>query len=254
MAERARRIPTIEAAFRNLYCNQRVDSEERWLPMPEWKACIVDDLDIEDHAGEQCVGGLDLSSVRDLTAFALYWPKSGTLNVWSWCPADNLREREERDRVPYTVWAKQGFIDPTPGAAVDKRAVAYKLADLCAKYKPDCIAFDRWGITEIQRVLKDEGIELPELKPFGQGYKDMSPATKAFEERVINRTLKTPLNPLLTWSISNVAISRDPADNKKPNKEKSRERIDPAVAAVMAVGYAATSEMVAEPQYQMMIL
>lgn len=254
LAERARRIPTLEAAFRNLYCNQRIDAEERWLAGSEWKPCVIEGLNIDDHAGEPCIGGLDLSSVRDLTAFALFWPKSGTLNVWTWCPADNLREREERDRVPYTVWAKQGFIQPTPGAAVDKRAVVYKIADICAKYKPECIAFDRWGITEIQRVLKDDGIVLPELVPFGQGYKDMSPATKAFEERVINRTLKTPPNPLLTWSISNVAISRDPADNKKPNKERSRERIDPAVAAVMAVGHAATSEKAAKPTYQMFVV
>lgn len=254
LAERAKRMPTLEATFRNLFCNQRVDAEERWLPMPEWKACIDDDLDVDDLAGEQCVGGLDLSSVRDLTAFALYWPKSGALKVWTWCPADNLRVREERDRVPYTIWAKEGYIEPTPGPSVNKRTIAYRIAELCAKYKPECIAFDRWGITELNRVIDEEGIKLPKLEPFGQGYKSMSPATKAFEARVASRKLRTPPNPLLTWAVSNVAISRDAADNKKLNKDKSRERIDPAVAAVMAVGHAATSEVVAKPQYQVMFL
>lgn len=241
LAERAKRMPTLEATFRNLFCNQRVDAEERWLPIAEWKNCIKDGIESVAAVG-QPVGGLDLGSVRDLTAFALYWPTSGLLRVWTWCPEENLRAREERDRVPYTVWAKEGFIEPTPGAATNKRTVARRIAELCAQYKPSGIAFDRWGITELQGILDEEGIRLPEFKEFGQGYKSMSPATKAFEERVANKTLKTPLNPLLTWAISNVAISRDAADNKKPNKDKSRERIDPAVAAVMAVGQAALQE------------
>lgn len=248
LADKARRIPTLENTFRNLYCNQRVDAGERWLPLAEWKPCIDASLDINACIGQPCIGGLDLSSVRDLTSFALFWPKAGALKVWSWCPGENLREREERDRVPYTVWAKEQFIIPTPGAAVDKKAVVYKIAELCAVYQPQSIAFDRWGITEIQKIVKDEGINLPELVPFGQGYKDMSPATKAFEERVINQLLKTPNNPLLTWAISNVAISRDAADNKKPDKDKSRERIDPAIACIMAVGHAATKTFVSEPQ------
>jgi len=241
LAERAKRMPTLEATFRNLFCNQRVEAEERWLPAAEWKACLRDDIDINDLVGEMCVGGLDLSSVRDLTAFALYWPKSGVLNVWTWCPADNLRTREEKDRVPYTVWAKDGFIIPTPGGATHKGIVARQVADIYAKYKPQCIAFDRWGITEITQILDDLGIKLP-FEPFGQGYQSMSPATKAFEERVINKILVTPPNPALTWAISNVAITRDASDNKKPNKDRSRERIDPAVAAIMAVGQSAILE------------
>jgi phage terminase large subunit-like protein len=236
LAERARHMPTLEASFRNLFCNQRVDAEERWIPAAEWTACMVEEIDLDALAGERCYGALDLGSVRDLTAFALFWPESGALMVWSWCPKDNLRTREDSDRVPYTVWADRGFIEPTPGKATNKRLVALRLAELCARFQPECIAFDPWGITELERILNEEGITLPPLKPFGQGYKSMSPATKAFEERVLNRRLVHSGNPLLTWAISNVAIEKDAAENKKPSKERSRERIDPAVAAVMAVG------------------
>jgi len=244
LAERAQRMPTLEASFRNLFCNQRVDAEERWLPAPEWDGCR-EDFDIDALAGP-CFGGLDLGSVRDLTAFALFWPGSGALAVWTWCPADALRAREDTDRVPYTVWAKQGHIEPTPGKATDKRRVALRLAELCARFQPEAIAFDQWGMTELERVLSEEGITLPPLKSFGQGFKSMSPATKAFEERVLNRRLQHSGNPVLTWAISNVAIERDAAGNMKLSKERSRERIDPAVAAVMAVGLA-TQEPKAEP-------
>jgi phage terminase large subunit-like protein len=91
----------------------------------------------------------------------------------------------------------------------------------------------------LERILSEEGITLP-LKQWGQGYKSMSPATKAFEERVMNRQLVHDGNPVLTWAVSNVSIEMDAAGNKKPSKERSRERIDPAVAPFMAVGLAAT--------------
>ena len=116
--------------------------------------------------------------------------------------------------------------------------VALKLAELCATFKPQAIAFDRYGITELERILNEEGIELP-LRPYGQGYLSMSPATKAFEERVLNGRIINPKNPVLTWALSNVALEQDAAGNIKPSKERSRERIDPIVAAVMAVGIAA---------------
>ncbi len=255
MAERARHLPTLESAFRNLLCNQRTAAEERWLPLAEWDGCRGE-IDLDALAGTQCFGGLDLGSVRDLTSFALFWPASGALLVWSWCPADGLRAREDSDRVPYGVWASQGHIEPTPGKATDKRRVALRLAELCARFTPEAIAFDIWGMPELERVISDEGLQLAPLRPFGQGFKSMSPATKAFEERVLNRRLKHSANPLLTWAVSNVAIERDAAGNVKPSKERSRERIDPAVAAVMAVGAASLREEPQEraPEYRLMFI
>jgi phage terminase large subunit-like protein len=244
LAERAKHMPTLRAAFENLYCNRRTSAEERWIPGSLWDACRNDEIDVDALVGERCLGALDLGSVRDLTAFALFFPESGVLLVWTWCPADNLRAREDQDRVPYTVWAKQGHIEPTPGKATDKRRVALRLAELCGRFQPEAIGFDRWGITELQRILSEEGITLPELRPMGQGFATMSGAMRAFEERVLNRQLKHNGSPILTWALSNVAVERDAAGNMKPSKERSRERIDPAVAAIMAVGLAAAEPKV----------
>ena len=77
LAERAQHMPTMEASFRNLFCNQRIDAEERWIAAADWNACMVDHIDLDALAGARCFGGLDLGSVRDLTAFALFWPDSG---------------------------------------------------------------------------------------------------------------------------------------------------------------------------------
>jgi phage terminase large subunit-like protein len=107
------------------------------------------------------------------------------------------------------------------------------------------VAFDRWQIAELERVLADDGIDVP-LKEFGQGFKDMGPATAAFETRVLNQQVRHGRNPLLTWALSNVVLERDATGAAKPNKRRSHERIDPIVASIMAVGVA-TREPAPQP-------
>jgi len=233
LADRARRMPSERATFENLYANRRVAAEERWISKPDWDACRGE-IDPDELVGETCYAGLDLGSVSDLTSFTLFWPDSGALLSWSWCPKDRIAERSERDHAPYDVWARAGLIEATPGKGTDKRQVALRVAELNALYRPELIAFDKWGMPELVRILAEEEIELP-LQEHQQGYVSMSPAAKSFEERVLNRRL-IHANPVLTWAMSNVRLERDAAGNIKPSKARSREKIDPIVAAIMAVG------------------
>ena len=199
-------------------------------------ACHDSTLDSEACAGEACYGGLDLASVSDLTSFSLFFPRTGALLSWSWCPGARIVERSERDRAPYNVWEEQGWIETTPGKATAKRIVARRLAELNATYRPRKIAFDRHGMLELGQVLEDEGISLP-LVEHGQGFVSMSPSMKATEAKVLNLELRHN-NPVLTWAVSNVIVARDDAGNIKPSKMRSREKIDPIVAGIMAVGVA----------------
>jgi phage terminase large subunit-like protein len=171
----------------------------------------------------------------------LFWPKSGALAVWCWCPAENLDQREVEDRVPYRVWSKQGHLIATPGRAIDKQAVAHTLGELQARFKPKAIAFDRWGMAELDQHLKREGVTLP-LEPFGQGFASFGPAVAATEERILNGRLTHPSHPVLTWCISNTIMETDAAGNRKPSKRRSSERIDAAVAMIMAIGLAAQKD------------
>ena len=234
----AKRLPTREPAVRNLYLNQRVAADERFIPAVEWDACR-DDFEESELRGRPCFGGLDLGSTRDLTSFTLYFPwDEGRVLSWSWCPGDNIQRREDEDRVPYRVWADRGLIEPTPGRGTDKRFVALRLAQIACQYSIHKIAFDRWSITELERIMSEESIDLP-LEPFGQGFKDQGPAVRAFEEHILNRTLRHNGNPLLTWALSNVVPNTDPTGAVKLDKDRARERIDPIAATVMAVGIAA---------------
>ncbi|MCB2077670.1 MAG: terminase large subunit [Novosphingobium sp.] len=240
-AQRADRMPTFEPAFRNLYLNQRVDAEPKAINPAEWEMC-GGEFDLDALDGRPCYGGLDLSSTRDLSALALYFPEdAGALVLHCWCPRDNMLEREETDRVPYRTWAKQELIEATPGKAIDKRHIAARLAQVRNRYDLRGLAFDRWGMADLRAILNVEGIELP-LVDWGQGYKDMGPAVDAFEIALLEGKIRHGMNPVLRWAAGNLVYEMDPAGLRKPSKNRSIDRIDPMAATIMAIGLASRDE------------
>lgn len=234
-AKQAQRIPARESAFRLLYLNQPVEADDRFIHAADWLACKAE-IDRAALIGKRCWAGLDLSSTRDLSALVLYFPDDGgAILPFFWCPADELDKREDVDRVPYRTWARAGLIEPTPGRSINKQAIALRLADVAQQYRLQAVAYDRWSIEELRRIMADEGIRLP-LVEFGQGYKDFSPALAATESAILDRRITHDGSPILTWNLANAVVDTDPAGNRKLSKDRARERIDGLVALAMALG------------------
>lgn len=250
MAAKALRIPTQRGPFRNLYLNQSIDpTAEHLIDPDDWKACGAS-VESDTLRGRPCWGGLDLSSTRDLTALVLYFPDdAGAVLPFFFTPADTLADRSKSDRVPYDTWAEQGLIETPAGRAIDKLAVARRLAQLAATYDIMGIAFDRWRMADLQKVLDDEGISLP-MKDFGQGFKDMAPAIDALEAATLDRKIAHGGHKVLTWNAANAKAETDPAGNRKITKRKSTGRVDGIVALAMAVGLHAKEPP--EPSYEFM--
>ncbi|WP_236672249.1 terminase large subunit [Croceicoccus sp. YJ47] len=239
-AGRAIRSQSFAPSFRLLNLNQRVAAEGRFIEQADWDANgeAFDPIELE---GARCYGGLDLSSTRDLTALALYFPDQGKLLAWHWLPKDTIAMRAERDRVPYDRWAAEGWADVTVGNARDDLAIAMQLADIRSRYDVQGIAFDRWQMARLNKLLSDEGIDLP-MTEFVPGFKSYAAAVDAFETALLGRKMQHNNNPLLRWQAGNVIVETDPAANRKPAKNKSLDRIDGIVSAIMACGLAATDE------------
>lgn len=185
MAEDARRMPSREAEFRNLILNQRVDMNAPFISRRVWQECgspVVDSFD-----GLPVFGGLDLSEVSDLTAFV---PVAPVDSVWHvkpvfWLPGQGLAEKARTDRVPYDVWAREGWLQTTAGATVDYEFVAAYLYDFCERYDVRKIAFDRWNWRHLKPWLAKIGFAEEQLEgdfaifePMGQGFQSMSPALR----------------------------------------------------------------------------
>lgn len=252
LAAQAQRIPTKEAAFRQLVLNQRVAAETRFLPVSEWRAC-GDPVPADELEGRPCWAALDLGATRDLTALILVFPGEERVDVLArlFLPSDGLRERAERDRVPYDVWRERGLLTATPGATTDPRFVAAAVAELRDRYKIEALAYDRWRIESFRQALADEGVSDVTLVPHGQGYRDMGPAVDALERAVAERRLRHGNHPILTWCVGNAVVTRDPAGNAKLDKSRSNGRIDAAVALAMALN--AMQMRPAEPKWEPLI-
>ena len=234
--ESAKQNPGEENSFRQLRLNQWVKQAVRWMPMDKWDACSFQ-VDPEDLEGRVCYGGLDLSSTTDITAFVLVFPPVDEDDKYSilpffWIPEDNIDLRVKRDHVPYDLWQRQGYLQTTEGNVVHYGFIESFIEKLGEKYNIRDIAFDRWGAVQMVQNLEGMGFT---VVPFGQGFKDMSPPTKELMKLTLEQNLAHGGHPVLRWMMDNIFIRTDPAGNIKPDKEKSTEKIDGAVATIMAL-------------------
>ena len=234
--ESAKQNPGEENAFRQLRLNQWVKQAVRWMPMEKWDKCAFS-VDEDELEGRVCYGGLDLSSTTDITAFVLVFPPLDEEDKYIilpffWIPEDNLTLRVNRDHVPYDVWERQGYLQTTEGNVVHYGFIEQFIERLGERFNIREIAFDRWGAVQMVQNLEGMGFT---VVPFGQGFKDMSPPTKELMKLVLEQKIAHGGHPVLRWNMDNIYIRTDPAGNIKADKEKSTEKIDGAVATIMAL-------------------
>lgn len=243
-AEKAKNMPTALNAFLRLELNVWTKSETKWLSVEKWQRCNFA-VNAEGLKGRTCYAGLDLASTKDITAFVLVFPPQSKGDKWQilprfWLPDEAMRERSKRDRVPYDVWVRQGFISATSGNVVDYDFVVEQIKKDAATYDIKEIAFDPWNATQLSNDLQKE--DVAELVQFRQGYQSMSPPMKEMERLILKGELAHGNNPVLNWMADNLVATEDPAGNIKPDKAKSTEKIDGMVALIMAIDRATKGE------------
>lgn len=240
----AKENPAEENVFRQLRLNQWVKQSTRWMPMDIWDECAFE-VNPDELIGRECYAGLDLSSTSDITAFVMVFPPRNSeekymILPYFWIPEDNMKLRVRRDHVPYDVWEQRGFLNTTEGNVIHYDFIEKFIDDLGNKYHIKQIAFDRWGATQMVQDLEGMGFE---VVPFGQGYKDMSPPTKELMKLTFEKKIAHGGHPALRWMLDNVFVRQDPAGNIKMDKQKSTEKIDGAIALVMALDRAIRNEV-----------
>jgi len=242
LAREAAERPGDRDAFRQLHLNVWLDhSAAPFVDMPVYDEG-AEPVDLDALRDEPCWLAVDLSSTSDLTAIVACWrdgPDGYVVHPWFFCPADNLRRRSERDGVPYVRWAEEGLITPTPGNVVDYRFVEERIRELYAEFDVREIAFDPHLAQQTMQRLGEDGLPVAAMR---QGWVTMAPAIKELERAILARRFRHGGHPILRWNFENVAVERDKAGNQSFHKGKSRDRIDGAQAAAMAVGRASMGE------------
>lgn len=241
MAEDARNMPSRQSEYENLVLNRRVDRNNPFVSRAIWSA---NGCETSEWGDAPVYAGLDLSSTADLTAFV---PIAHVDGVWEtkptfWLPGQGLDVKSRADRVPYDQWAREGFLQTSPGRSVEYQFVAHWLFDFCQANNVRKIAFDRWGMKYLRPWLLEAGFSeerIDELfEEFGQGFQSMSPALRDLESVLLNSQLRHANNPVLTMCAANAVVTQDPTGGRKLNKAKAAGRIDGMVALTMAFGIA----------------
>ena len=240
-AEDARRLPSREASYRNLILNQRVEARNPFVSRAVWQENGAAPESIE---GASVWGGLDLSSVSDLTALVLV-SEDGDVHPTFWLPGDGLTEKARQDRVPYDVWASDGSLQTTPGRAIEYEFIAEHLRAVFDRCDVRALAFDRYNMRFLRPWLERVGFtdeELDRFVEFGQGFVSMSPALRELESQLLAKRLRHGMHPVLTMCAANAVTANDPAGNRKFTKAKATGRIDGMVALAMALSAKANAE------------
>ncbi len=235
--------PAEENVFKQLRLNMWVSSATRFIPEHIYDLGNTP-IDIPSLLGRECYGGLDLSSTGDITALVLIFPPRNEIEKYImlpffWIPQDTIPIRVRRASVPYDVWYQKGYLNATEGNIIHYGFIQKYIEDLATKYNIREIAVDRWNATMLVQALEDDGLT---MIPFGQGFKDMSAATKEFYKLLMEGKIQHGGNPVMRWMAGNIVVDIDPAGNIKPTKARSAEKIDGIVAAIMALDRAIRHE------------
>ncbi len=233
-------IPAAAAGYQQKHLNLWVNVDAPWLSMDGWRkgqsSWSVDDL---EH--ESCWVGVDLSNKLDLSALVFVFPPVVGRPRWRilpyvWTPADTLIERARRDRAPYDVWVRQGYLLTTPGETIDHGVIRDVLKANRERFDIEEIGFDPWHahdtIGELKAVdgfSEESVIEVPQTAKFTSG------AVIRLGAEIATGNVDGNGSPLLGWCASNVVVEYDRNNNPVLSKKKSRGRIDPWSAAVNAI-------------------
>ena len=235
LARKARAMPPAAAAFKQKRLNIWINADAPWLSLEGWRkgqtAWAADEL-----RGEECYVGIDLSSKIDLTAIVALFPPTPQrsrwrLLCWGLTPADTLEDREHRDRAPYARWVELGYLLTHPGNQIDQDEVRRIVGEVAARFRITLIGIDPWNAGNLRKNLESDGFSVLEIP---QNLPQMTATCKDFEADVLDGLVDANHNPLVEWSIRNTVVVRDNKDNYYPTKKRSRGRIDPTVATLLA--------------------
>jgi len=226
--------PAAEAAFKRLRLNIRTTTTTPWIAPDAWAACRAD-IDWSEYAGRKAFAGLDLSTTTDLTAFAEVFPEPDgrvTVRCFAWCPEEGIRQRADRDRVPYDLWAQQGWIKPTPGRLIDYAFVNETIRAEAARVAFAEIGYDQAHAHDVAMRMADDGLPCVSVP---QGPVHMTMPISRLEDLVTAGMLRHDGNPLLAWCINNAHVKDASGGLKRLVKTSYRARIDGTAAVLIAL-------------------
>lgn len=243
LAKEAKDHPAERYSFQQYNLNVwHGNSRDPLFSMATYDARQFDD-DEADLEALPCWIGVDLATNGDTAAVVAAWRfDDGQIAIkpWFFVPGEELKERAERDGVPYERWRDEGLITATPGPIIDPDIVEDHIREVCARFDVQQIAFDPHLARKMMQNLHDHGLPVVEMR---QAPLTMGAAIGDLERTVNGRLIRHDGHPVLRHHFDSVVASRNESTGLvRMHKGKRTDRIDGAVAAAMAVSRAVAEE------------
>lgn len=238
-ASKAKQMASALSNFKTKHLNVWVNADSPWMNMTSWDACGDKTLDEADFQGESCIVALDLATKTDIAAKIKLFTKlheDGTLHYYAFGTYFLPEEAVEDGRnSSYRGWEQEGYLTTTPGNATDFSVIENSVRDDCTLFHVEDAVFDPWQSAHMMQNLQADNLPVAEYR---QSVQNMSAPMKELEALVLSKRLHHDGNPVLAWMIGNVVCHTDAKDNVYPRKEQPQNKIDGAVALIMALGRA----------------
>ncbi|WP_238988909.1 terminase large subunit [Vibrio parahaemolyticus] len=243
---RAIRNPRYANTFKTKHLNRWVSASLAFFNMEDWKAAEDTSLSIEDFKDSSCWLSLDLASKIDICSQIMLFTRKddkGQLHFYifskHYLPEDTVFDPDTKNRKVYqkwvgTPWPNSGgsALISTDGAEVDFNEIGEDIQNFSDEFEVREVPHDPWGSTQLAQELTAAGITAVKVP---QTTAHLSPGMIELEAALKAGRVHHDGNPVLTWMMSNVVSKPDANENHFPRKDKPDQKIDGAVALIMAV-------------------
>lgn len=230
--------PRKQSAFKRKHLNVWVTAASPFFNSEKWKRLTDSSLSLDDFRGEPCWVGVDLASKLDITCQALVFRRDEEWYAFfrAWCPEERTRDAEYQH---YFQWVEEGDLEATPGNVTNYDYIEGVVEEDAERHPIVQLGFDPWNATQLAVHWMDAGIECVEVP---QTTRNLSAPMKQVQALIEDGRLHHDGNAVASWAIGNVTAQVDRNDNVFPRKERDENKIDPAVALIIAMGRAMESE------------
>jgi phage terminase large subunit-like protein len=248
LSRKAQTMPSAQPNFLTKRLDVWVNADSPWMDMRMWNAGADPKLSEELFAGEDCYIGIDLASNIDIAAVVKLYRRL--------IPGKNQKTEEEElhahyyafgrfyipeevaedsDNSQYQGWANAGRLIETGGNIIDQNAIQDDLRLDKDHALIKAVGYDPFQATKFATELLEEGFPMVEV---GATVKNFSAPMKEVQAAVLAGRFHHVGCPAFEWMVSNVVAHVDKKDNVFPNKQTSKNKIDGAVALIMAMNRA----------------
>lgn len=236
MVAKAKADPSFKPTVLVKDFNMKQNPITAWLNFEDLVNETVVPMEYLEHS--YAIGGVDLSSVNDLSCASLLIRKPNDNNVYVlqhyFIPQAKIDyiEKQQSKEAPYKLWEEKGWITINEGAQVDYSLITKWFVEMVNEHdiRPLWIGYDRALANYWVAEMEGFGFD---LIPVAQGPYTWSPSMKEMGAHFQEHRVVYQNNPILRWCLANTsakALNKDGIETIQPVKMHQTKRIDGTVS------------------------